>query len=259
MATPANAYRTHTNSDGVTLYGPDSCVQLSYYDLYLSVKMYPIKPDNERNERSIYDYSNRINCSVSRDDLLYLAYVIKERLLPATKELKPCFVGIRVSKSNTIFCISNGIAETGKVEPYMAIYKNLDKNFRPSERRIFRFAPKKLITKYNPDASEITVEEDGLSGLGIILNFFTQCSALSGAISHMEKYITRFKTNAQFNIINSIAGKLGIPVHTVNTVDRRGTPDWDGATSGGGESEPEALPEAADFSPESISDLSDLM
>lgn len=269
MATQqSNAYRQHTNSDGITLYGPDSCVQFGFYDLYLSIKMYPIKPENERNERSVYDYTNRINCSISREDILYLAYVIKHLMIPASLKGEGCFRGIKVSKSNTIFCISNGIAETGQLDPYIAIYKNLDKNFRPSERRIFRFGPKKTITVYKPDSSEIQVLEDNISGLFILAEFFNQCTTLCGAEAHMQKYISRFRNNAQFNIMNSIAGKLGIPTHAVNTVDRRGTPDWDNASAAGDNGEyfeslpaPEAAVSDGDNfpSPESLADLKDLI
>ena len=259
----ANNFRQHSNTDGITFYGPDSCMQLGYYDLYLSVKMYPIKPEAERNERSVYDYTNRINCSISREDVLYIAKALEDVMIPKSKAGEACFLGIRVTKNNTLFCISNGIGETGKLDPYVAIYKNLDKNFRPAERRTFRFGPKKVIVKYNPDASDIAVLEDNSAGLLMLQKFFDQCTALCAADIHVMKYINRFKTNSQFNIMNSIAGKLGIPIHSVNTVDRRNAPDWDNASAAVADEdiEMEALPEASDNfgAPSDLSELQSLI
>lgn len=255
-----NPAEKSVNSRGVEFYGAESMTQLGYYNTFVSVQMYPIKPPEQRGPKSMYDYSNRVSCVISKEDCLYLAWVLRNDFVKKTEAGEPCYTGIQTGQS-TMFCISNGVMETGKVEPYMAIFKGFDENKRAMERRIFKFRSKVKVTKYDPDTGESDAVEDTTYGIYQLAEFFTAASnALTGAYAHFERYFERFRSNSEFHIIQSIAGKLGVPVQS-NSNNGTGSTNfdtWKSSTSTA-TSEPDLSSNTVSSSPSTMGDLAAMM
>lgn len=212
-----NDNKLNTNSEGVTFYGDLSVVRLGYYNNFVSIQMCPIKPPEERTPKSVYDYNTRTSCIISKEDALYLTWVLNNVFTKKTEALEPCFTGIQTGQG-TMFVISNGITEEDKtVKPFMAIYKGFDDKKRPAERRVFAFRPKMVITKYNPDTGESDALNDNRYGIFVLAEFFDQASkALCGGYAHFARHFERFRNNSDYHIIKSIAGKLGVSENTNN-------------------------------------------
>lgn len=215
----------HVNTDSLVMYGPDSVVKFSNYDLFLNVKMFRIKPEEQRTPKSMYDYSSRVSCNISMEDVLYLAYVLEKYAIPATNKLEPWFQGIKTGP-NSMFAISNGIGENDsqEVKPYIAIYKGMNEKMIPVEMRFFRFRPRMVYTSYDYRTGEHTAAEDNRRGLYILSEFFKAMAGLVGPSAHLIRYFDRFKNNAQHTLITSIAGKLGVTNRPINTIGD--APNW---------------------------------
>ena len=126
-----NSPNNSVNSDGIMFYGPDSCMRINFYNIYMSVTIYPIKPEAERTQKSMYNYEKKTSILLDREQIFYLSGLIDNKLIPATLKGEPCVIGTTVQKVN-IFLISNGITknkETGEIikdAPGVAIFKGLN-------------------------------------------------------------------------------------------------------------------------------------
>jgi hypothetical protein len=250
------------NSRGIDLYGPESMAQIGYFNTFVSIALYPIKPPDQRGPKSMYDYNNRVSCVISKEDCLYLAWVLRNKFVPKTEAAEASFTGIQTGQ-NTMFCISNGVLESGKVEPYIAIFKGFDEKKRAMERRVFKFRPKITITKYDPETGESDALEDYRYGAYVLAEFFEYAAAaLIGANANFERYFERFRQNDNFHIIRSIAGKLGVPVNnnqqggnTYNGGSNFSADAWKSSTP----SQPDLANNTISSSPSSMQDLAALM
>ena len=231
--------KLNTNSDGLTFYGDQSTVRLGYYNNFVSVQMYPIKPPEARGPKSVYDYNDRMSCIISTEDSLYLAWVLNKVFIEKTEALEPCYTGIQTGK-DTLFVVSNGITEAGQApDPFIAIYKGFDEKKRAVERREFKFRTKVIITKYNPDTGECDAVDDLKYAMYVLAGFFEQASqAICGGYAHFERHFERFRNNADVHMIRSIAGKLGITNDqegSVNFVSNQSATSWKSSGSGSSE------------------------
>lgn len=221
------AKNQHVNNEVLQVYGNDTSAVFGFYDLFMSIKMYPAKPENERTPKSVYDYSRRISCNISREDILYYAYILEHEIIPAAEANKPIYRALQCGP-NTIFFIANrikGEPETAPLMPRFGIYKGLDDHGRPAERRYFAFREFRYITAYNPETGEIEVKNDPMRGFYVLLGLFKVASLLIGPTAHLERYLGRFRSNQQYQLINSIAGKLGVD-HPINNVGGSSGPAW---------------------------------
>ena len=215
----------NVNTDGLVMYGDDAVLRLDYFNHMVSFKIFPAKPEAERTEKSVYDYSKRTVVSASIDDLVYIGWWIKNVLIPNTKEEKACSIGIITSKVNLIV-ISNGIKETNKISPYVALFKDLDTSRKPAEQAFFTFRTRRSIINYDPENGEGEVVEDPINGLILLMEFCIQCRNAFGASLQAEKYLDRYANLHRETIMNSIAGKMGINVEQkINYVNRNSKPD----------------------------------
>ena len=222
----ARSNQDNVNTDGIVLYGDDAVLRMDYFNRMISIKGFPIKPESERSDKSVYDYSKGTQLTLSLEDAMYLGWFIKNELLPKTEKGEPCVTGIRTGKVN-LFVISNGIKETGKLVPHVALFRELDSNRRPSGSQIiFTFRKTVRVDNYDPVNGAGDLVEDGRSGLIIMQKFFEQCSVLCGASVHAPKYIDRFLEARREGFITSLAGKLGIELsRPMNYTSRSNVPD----------------------------------
>lgn len=218
------------NTDGLALYGPQSQLRLDYYNTYLSAKIFPIKPEGERTAKSVYEYKKRTSISLNREDVFYLAWILKEEIIPKTIKNEPASIGI-VSARVNLFIIGNGIKETGKINPFVTIARGLDEKRIPSEIRTFTFRPFVTIVDYDPKSGNTSALEDNRYGLVVLQGFFDHCAELSGAGAHISRYIDRYQRLHQIQFNQAAANKLGCPDYYKNAAlaTRGGSiqePDW---------------------------------
>lgn len=210
----------NVNTDGLVMYGDDAVFRVDYFNHMVSFKIFPAKPENERTEKSVYDYNKKTIVSASIDDMIYIGWWIKNVFIPNTKENQPCSIGIITSKVNLIV-ISNGIRETKKLNPFIALYKELDSSRKPSEQAIFNFRVRRYINNYNPESGDGEIVEDPFGGIITLMEFCIQCRNAFGANVQANKYLERYANLHKETIINSIAGKMGIDTEQkVNYVNR---------------------------------------
>jgi hypothetical protein len=210
--------------NGISLYGSESVMNLGYYNGGVSVRVCPIKPENERTPKSMYDYNTHTNIVIPKEDVLYLGWMLKNIFLPKMQAGKLYFQGIQIGRSNMII-FSTGSEKSNDL-PYVTICRELDPaTLRPKEMRTFLFRPVTTLSKYEPEAGEYETDVHKEYDVIKFVEFFIQASNLSGAAYHSYRYEHRFVERAKRRITDSIAGKLGIaPDHPVNnqTIDYGG-------------------------------------
>jgi hypothetical protein len=219
------------NTDGLALYGPESALRLDFYNHFISIKIFPIKPETERTPKSVYDYSKRISLSLAREDAYYIAWYLENEIIPKSLKNEPAYMALVSAKSN-LFAISNGIKENGKLSPCIYVHKGLDAKFIPTESVKFEFRPQRVITDYDPTAGTISGTEDYRTGLIILLGFFKHCAELSGAGIHALRYLERYRRANHVNFMQAASAKLGFAdYYRANYVNSgRTEPNWESAT-----------------------------
>jgi hypothetical protein len=203
--------------NGISLYGSESTVGFNYFNGGVSVRICPIKPEEERTPKSMYDYNVHTNIIVPKDDCLYLAWMLKNVFLPKLQAGEYYFQGIRIGRANMI---AFDTGENGD-KPSITIYRDLDPaTLRAKESRRFVFRPVTTLSKYDPEAGEYTPDKHHDIDVIKMLGFFEQAANLCGAVYHNYRFEGRFADRARRQLINSMAGKLGIAQdHPVN-IDR---------------------------------------
>ena len=228
-----NSPTNSVNSDGIMFYGPESCMRINFYNVYMSVVIYPIKPEADRTQKSVYNYDKKTSILLDREQIFYLSGLIDNKLIPATLKDEPCVIGTTVQKVN-IFLISNGITknkETGEIvkdAPGVAIFRGLNEYCIPSESMIFKFRLPKLVSSYDPESGSNNVSDDLSIGPFALQRVFHDCSALCGAANHANRYFNRFKNAQRDNFFEGVAAKLGVAFRD-NPVNYVNEPSWNKA------------------------------
>lgn len=214
------------NTDGIVLYGVDGTLRMNYYNAYVSFRIFPIKPESERTSKSVYDYSQSTSISLSFDDAIYLGWQVENIVIPATLKGEKAMSVIPTVGGKHLLVVSNGIAETGEVNPYIAIFRDLDEKKIPKEHRICRFRSRPLFSEYNPATGEYKASEDRKAGLLIIAEYFKQFKDFGGASLHAKHYLDRYKESIKSSTVEAIANKLGVQASSPINYVGSGSGDW---------------------------------
>jgi hypothetical protein len=148
----------------------------------LSVKIYP-KKDPSDTSPGVYNYKVRNTLTMTPDVAIVLGSIIRNEIIPASKNNQPSHIGIQTSKFNIIY-ISNGIEETGALAPYLALFCNIDETCKPKNVSLFKFVPRRVFTSYDPVNGSFTNEERIVDELEILAEYFMSATNLMGAVSH---------------------------------------------------------------------------
>ena len=164
--------------NGISLYGSESVMNLGYYNGGVSIRICPIKPENERTPKSMYDYNTHTNIVIPKEDVLYLGWMLKNIFLPKMQAGKLYFQGIQIGRSNMII-FSTGSEKSNDL-PYVTICRELDPaTLRPKEMRTFLFRPVTTLSKYEPEAGEYETDVHKDYDVIKFVVFFIQASNLS--------------------------------------------------------------------------------
>jgi hypothetical protein len=221
-------------------------VAFNYFHGQASLKISPIKSENERTPKSMYNYDIHTNIVIPRDDALYISWMLENVYMPKLQAGEEFFQAIRIGRANMVaFAVK---VNDGKVTPTLEIYRSLDPaTLRPAEKATFVFRKGVTLSKYDPEAGDYTANEDMAYDVIKMVGFFKQCADLSGAAYHSYRYENRFVERAQKKVIDSIAGKLGIAAPHPYNDNRPEAPELNFVTQS------DDVPQASSASADSVS------
>ena len=106
--------------------------------------------------------------------------------------------------------VSSGVEESGKVEPYIALFLDINENKIPGRMLIMRFRTERMFNKYNKDTGEFEsfdTYEDALRGIAA---FLKNSINVYGATVHGWDLVKYDENKAEDEFKNAIATKFGI-------------------------------------------------
>ena len=137
QANTRDTAKSRISTDGVQLYGDESTIRLDFWNQSVSVKISPLKgPEDEGN--GVYAYKKTISTAMSPDTAVVFGHLIEKDIIPALIAGEAKQIGIQSSKLNMVY-ISTGVEETGKIEPYIALFIGIDETRKPSKTAVFKF------------------------------------------------------------------------------------------------------------------------
>lgn len=206
------------NTPGYQLYSDSATLVTEFWNKVIMVKMHPAKPESERTNTSVYDYNKQLAVGLTVEKALTMGKYILEDIYPALLKGEECTRAVVTSKVNMLV-VSTGVKLHGKVEPYIAICKNINESRKPSEMMICTLRKDMAITEYNHETGDFSARED-YPDLFTLGKFFEACDALLNAGVHADKFINRFLINKGYEFRAAVAGKLGIESSNKNYVNR---------------------------------------
>lgn len=215
------------NTDGLRIYGDNACIDFMYWNGCVSVKMAPIKPEDERTPNSVFDYKNRLQLAIPFDSAIILGNRIIEEIIPALEAGEEKSVGVISSKVNLLM-VKNTKTKDGKIVPVIWMYLNIDETHHPEKMLGFVFRPKRIFTKFEPETGDFDLVETTIDELKVVANFLKSIVNMYGQPSHDYK-IHNYNQIANTEALKgAIASKLGIMYESgqVNYVRRNQADPW---------------------------------
>lgn len=142
-----------------TFFGEISCLQITYWNENISLKINPLQgvtPDGLRQ----YDYNRRANTALTSEKCIALADKIKKNILPKIEEVqktgildKPINVGVSVGTKGSAIFIEYKNDENNTPYLYLTVYTNIGQDNKAPKDGIYsyKFAKINVIEDYNPD------------------------------------------------------------------------------------------------------------
>lgn len=117
------------NTKIATLYGEISCLQLTYWNDKLSLKINPLQSVSPEGLRQ-YDYSRRATTAITQEKCLALVNDIEKTIIPKIESgeplTEPINVGVPVGTKGTAVYIEYKNDEKGVPSTYLTMYTNID-------------------------------------------------------------------------------------------------------------------------------------
>ena len=250
--------KSRIQTDGIQLYGVDNTIRLDWWNQHASIKIHP-KKDPSDNSGGVYNYKIRTTLTMSSDTALILGKLIRDQIIPASKNNEAKHLGLQTSKMNIIY-VSNGIEETGSLNPYIGLFCGIDESRKPTNMAVFKFAPHRIFQQYNPNTGDFVSSEDVLCELEVVAEFLLSAVDLFGASTHSYDcdHAAEIERNDAF--FSSIGAKWGVqyaqPVNYVNR-NQSGTPDpWGNSNATPAQTQ---APQQTNVSTASMDDLDSLL
>jgi hypothetical protein len=249
--------KSRIQTDGIQLYGVDNTIRLDWWNQHASIKIHP-KKDPSDNSGGVYNYKIRTTLTMSSDTALILGKLIKDQIIPASKNNEAKHLGLQTSKMNIIY-VSNGIEETGSLNPYIGLFCGIDESRKPTNMAVFKFAPHRIFQQYNPNTGDFVSSEDVLCELEVVAEFLLSAVDLFGASTHSYDcdHAAEIERNDAF--FSSIGAKWGVQyAQPVNYVSHSQDPWADAAArnnAANAESQSEPAPNTSSASMDDLSSL----
>lgn len=225
--------KNQINTDGLALYSSNSCMRLDFWSTAVSIKLYPAKPEEEQTEMgSRFDFKKRVHLTLSADNAVLAGKLIEKEILPALEEGKAAHFGLISAKVN-MFYVSTGVEEFGKVQPYVALFCEINESRKPEKMMTFKFENKRVITKYNAETGETEMKDDPSAQLKVLAEFLKSAILLYGQTAHSYAYHNADRRNNEDILNRKMAEQYGIslqePVHYASRAAQKDP--WNSAPS----------------------------
>lgn len=227
-----NSNEKNVNTKIRTMYGDLSCLQLSYWNDSISLKINPLSGVSPEGIRQ-YDYTRRVSTALKQDKCIALANKITEKILPLVKSgekiEKPVNVGVQVGNKNTAIFVEYKNDDKEVPSLYLTMYTNIGPDGK---------APKDSIYSYKFSKTVITEDYDCETGTGKdiaveseFMFFFNKLSSISdvyGTAAHSinsentNKYVGQSNKgtfNSQGNYNQQPTSSYSAPVSTFDSSD----------------------------------------
>lgn len=214
----AGSREKSVNTDGVIFYGDLSAMQLDFWNGAISIKMFPIKQEAQEGDTK-YDYKNRIQTTISVEKSVTIAKYIEELIIPACRDGIAKSIGFQTSKVNMIY-ISTGVEETGKVEPYISLFIEINESKIPSKMMTFKCRPERIFTNYNKTTGDYECFESYEEVFVALAQFFRNAVSVYGASEHGRALANYEKDRAEETLYTAMANKLGVNYNVTPTYVR---------------------------------------
>jgi hypothetical protein len=252
--------KSRIQTDGVQLYGVNNTMRLDWWNEHASFKIFP-KKDQSDGTGGVYNYKVRTTLTMTAESAIVLGRLIREEIIPASKNNEAKHLGIQSSKMNIIY-VSNGIEEFGSLRPFIGLYCGIDETRKPTNVAVFEFTPRRIFTSYNPTTGDFASEEKVLQELEVVADFLLSAVNIFGASAHSYDCDHAFDIERDDAFRSAIGNKLGVqyaqPVNYVNRSSyQNGNDPW---STGGASAQPKetSAPEA-NTSTASMDDLNSLL
>lgn len=181
--------RQYYNSDGVH----KSTLELSFWNKMVSLKIYPMLPEDKITESERFDYNNGIFTAVSTERAIYIHELIMNHIIPALESgQKLPAKGYPIGQDSALVLGTNQDTN-GNTFAYIGILKGIDsETMKPSQGIFYQFNRMLTIEAYDYEAGSF---EAGNSVKNEIYEFALQlkhaAEDLIGASTHADRYIDR--------------------------------------------------------------------
>jgi hypothetical protein len=205
--------RNRVNTDGLQFYGDTSTLRLDFWSQCICAKIHPKRDDAsmsaDPNSRAVYDYKKRLMVVLPVESALTLGRYIKEEIVPAILKKEQKAIGIQSSRVNMIY-VSTGVKETGNVEPYVALFCDIDENRKPQKMDIFKFRSRRIFKMYDPQTGEVEMEENLIADVQSMADFLLSAVFLGGVTSHAFDYAHAVQNESNVNFFSDLGAKMGV-------------------------------------------------
>lgn len=156
-----------------TMYGDTACMQLSYWNENISIRINPLSGVNEQGIRQ-YDYNRRGSTALTTDKCMALAEEIKNKILPEIEKVKTTnklekaiSVGLTVGKQGSAFFIEYKEDDKGTPCLYATLYTNIGQDNKAPKEGVYsyKFTKTTVVDNYDPESgtgTESTTEAEFL-------------------------------------------------------------------------------------------------
>ena len=260
----SNNNKFNVNTKGVQFYNKDckfpSTLVFGFWNENISLKIHPALPADKRTQSSVYDYNQYVSTSINGAKALELYNAIQDVIIPAIKEGKIINRGIEIGGMGGTGLVTIGSGFDGTINPYIAIFKNLDANTRkPSEFIFYQFNSMRVISNYSHESGEFQPEVNPISELQLFATMLKAATeALTNAETHAGRNVNRAYKDKLMNATLAIANKLGASVESYGSFNKGGGSVFDNNRSGSNKVDDVPFGGSEGASVETMSDMGQL-
>lgn len=226
-----NNSEKNVNTKIRTMYGELSCLQLSYWNDSISLKINPLTGLSPEGIRQ-YDYTRRISTALKQDKCLALADKISEKILPLIRSGEKIDdvvnVGVQVGNKNTAIFIEYKNDDKEIPSLYLTMYTNIGPDGKAPKDGIYSYKFNKTVVSENynfetGEGKETTVESEFMFFYEKISSIATVYGTAAHSVNseNSNKYTASNKStfNTQGNYNQSTPVTYSAPVSAFDSSD----------------------------------------
>lgn len=163
-----NSANKNVNTKVRTLYGETACMQLSFWNENISIKINPLQGVSSEGIRQ-YDYTRRANTALTMDKCIALATKIREVIFPVMAKVKqdkkltaPVSTGLSVGNKGSSLMIEYKNDDKNNPYVYLTLYTNIGQDGKAPKDGVYSYKFSKVNTVDNYDPEKGTGTDDSV-------------------------------------------------------------------------------------------------